>query len=46
MNVDLADYDQPTWVTAAGTVAGYLGLLAAMTVVLFGLPTLVFFLLG
>lgn len=46
MNVDLSEYDHPTWLTVGGTAAGYLLLLGAMTVVLFGLPTLLFFLLG
>jgi hypothetical protein len=38
MNVDLADYDHPTWFTAGATAAGYLVLLAVMTVLLFGIP--------
>jgi|AntDeeMetagen681_2_1112603.scaffolds.fasta_scaffold01168_4 hypothetical protein len=46
MNVDLADYDHPTWFTAAGTAAGYLVLLALMTVLLFGVPTALFYALA
>jgi len=38
MTLDLAAYDHPSWVTAVATVAGYLVILAVMTVVLFGLP--------
>ncbi|MFP8955660.1 hypothetical protein ACLI4Y_02950 [Natrialbaceae archaeon A-CW3] len=42
MTLDLSSFDHPSWQTAAGTVAGYLLILALMTVVLFILPWLVF----
>jgi hypothetical protein len=38
MNVGLEEFDHPSWLTAAGTFAGYGLLLAAMTVVLFLVP--------
>lgn len=36
------DYSQPAWLTAFGTAAGYALVLLVMTIVLFGLPYLVF----
>lgn len=47
MNVtDIKDHhDHPSWVAAAGTVAAYGLILIAMTLVLFGLPWLIFSLL-
>lgn len=39
------EHDHPSWFTAAGTVAAYGLILVAMTLVLFGLPYLVFSLL-
>lgn len=33
---------QPAWLTALGTAGGYLVILAVMTVLLFGIPYLVF----
>lgn len=46
MNVDLSDFDHPTWFTAGATAAGYLVLLAVMTVLLFGIPFGIFYFLG
>lgn len=46
MNVDLGEFDHPTWVTAAGTAAGYLVLLAVMTALLFGVPYALFVVLA
>ncbi|WP_255679344.1 hypothetical protein [Haladaptatus salinisoli] len=37
-----ADFDHPAWLTAVSTVASYLLVLAAMTVLLFGVPYLLF----
>lgn len=34
--------DHPSWTTAAGTLVGYGLILAVMTVVLFGVPYLLF----
>jgi hypothetical protein len=45
MAVSLNDFDHPSWLTAAGTGAGYLLILVVMTAVLFLLPWLVFSLL-
>lgn len=44
MNVgDLrAEFDHEAWTAAGGTVASYLLILVAMTIVLFGIPWLVF----
>jgi len=39
---DLGDFDHPAWLTAAGTVGGYLVILAVMTVLLFLVPYLIF----
>ena len=38
----LSDLDHPAWLTAAGTVAGYGAILLVLTVLLFGLPYIVF----
>ena len=38
----MAGFDHPAWLTAAGTAAGYVLLLAVLTLVLFVLPYLVF----
>ena len=38
----MVDLDHPAWLTAAGTAAGYVLLLAAATVVLFVVPYLLF----
>jgi hypothetical protein len=38
----LSEYDHPTWLTIAGTFAGYGVILVAMTVVLFVVPYLIF----
>ncbi|WP_440005686.1 hypothetical protein [Halomicrococcus sp. SG-WS-1] len=40
-----ADFDHPTWLTAASTVGSYLLILAVMTALLFGVPYLLFLLL-
>ena len=45
MAVDLGQFDHPAWTTAAGTVVGYLLILAVLTIVLFAVPWLVFALL-
>jgi hypothetical protein len=37
-----ADFDHPAWLTAASTIASYLLVLAVMTVLLFGVPYLLF----
>ncbi|GAA0199200.1 hypothetical protein ACFFQF_15870 [Haladaptatus pallidirubidus] len=37
-----ADFDHPAWLTAAGTIASYLLILALMTVLLFGVPYVIF----
>ncbi|MCU4750599.1 hypothetical protein OB919_01155 [Halobacteria archaeon AArc-curdl1] len=42
MTLDLSAYDHPSWFTVVGTGAGYLLILAIMTLVLFGLPWLAF----
>lgn len=39
------EHDHPSWFTAAGTFAAYALVLVAMTLVLFGLPWLIFSLL-
>ncbi|QLD88592.1 hypothetical protein HWV07_05915 [Natronomonas salina] len=39
------EHDHPSWFTAAGTFAAYGVVLVAMTLVLFGLPWLIFSLL-
>ena len=36
------EYDHPAWLTAAGTFVAYGLILGVMTLVLFGLPYLVF----
>ncbi|MDZ7702807.1 MAG: hypothetical protein U5J98_12540 [Halobacteriales archaeon] len=41
----VAELSQPAWLTAFGTAGGYALLLLLMTVLLFGLPYLVFTLL-
>ena len=38
-------FDHPTWFTAAGTFVAYGLILVAMTLLLFGLPLVVFWLL-
>ncbi|WP_256558110.1 hypothetical protein [Halomarina litorea] len=40
--MDLAEFDHPSFVTAAATAGSYLLILTAMTVALFGIPYLVF----
>lgn len=44
MNVgDLrSEFDHEAWTTAGGTIVSYLLILIAMTIVLFGIPWLVF----
>lgn len=37
-----ADFDHPAWLTAVSTVGSYLLILVAMTVLLFGVPYLLF----
>ncbi|WP_266077282.1 hypothetical protein [Haladaptatus caseinilyticus] len=37
-----ADFDHPAWLTAASTIASYLLILVVMTVLLFGVPYLIF----
>ncbi|WP_327052755.1 hypothetical protein [Halomicrococcus gelatinilyticus] len=37
-----AEFDHPAWLTAASTAASYLLILAVMTVLLFGVPYLLF----
>jgi hypothetical protein len=48
-SMDVADlkeqYDHSSWFTAAGTVAGYGLILLAMTLLLFGVPYAIFWLL-
>ena len=39
------EHDHPSWFTVAGTFAGYAAIVVAMTIVLFGLPWLIFSLL-
>ncbi|NHN42592.1 hypothetical protein G9C85_13275 [Halorubellus sp. JP-L1] len=46
MNVDRSEFDHPTWISAGATAAGYAVLLAVMTVLLFGVPYLLFLALG
>jgi len=43
--LDLADYDHPSWLTAAGTVASYGVILGLMTLLLFAVPFALFLLL-
>ncbi|MFC3957285.1 hypothetical protein [Halovivax cerinus] len=43
MALDLQRFDHPAWLTGVGTVVGYGIILAILTIVLFGLPYLVFF---
>lgn len=38
----MAGFEHPAWATAAGTVGGYLLLLAVMTLLLFAVPYLLF----
>ncbi|AGB15786.1 hypothetical protein Halru_1169 [Halovivax ruber XH-70] len=38
----LQQFDHPAWLTGLGTVVGYGIILALMTIVMFGLPYLVF----
>ena len=38
----LGQFDHPAWLTVAGTVGGYLVVLAVMTLLLFGIPYLLF----
>lgn len=38
----MAGFDHPAWLTAAGTAAGYVLLLAAVTLLLFVVPYLLF----
>jgi len=42
MTATLSDFDHPSWVTALATFASYGLVLAAMTVLLFGVPYAVF----
>ncbi|MFB6269070.1 MAG: hypothetical protein ABEH83_03945 [Halobacterium sp.] len=42
MNVDLGQFDHPSWLAAAGTLVSYGLVLAAMTVLLFLVPYGVF----
>ncbi|ELY92527.1 hypothetical protein C480_04456 [Natrialba aegyptia DSM 13077] len=42
MAVDLNEFKHPAWITALGTGAGYLLLLAVLTIALFVVPWLVF----
>ena len=35
-------FDHPAWLTAAGTAGGYVVLLVVMTILLFGIPYLLF----
>jgi hypothetical protein len=41
----LGQFDHPAWLTAAGTAGGYVALLVLMTILLFGIPYLLFSLL-
>lgn len=36
------EFDHPSWLTAFGTVSGYLAILTVMTLLLFGIPYLFF----
>ena len=38
----MAEYDHPAWRAAAGTAGGYAVLLAVMTLLLFGVPYVIF----
>ncbi|WP_435195615.1 hypothetical protein [Natronomonas sp. EA1] len=40
--MNLSEFDHPSFRTAAGTVASYTLILAVMTVLLFGIPWLIF----
>ncbi|WP_195893063.1 hypothetical protein [Halopiger djelfimassiliensis] len=42
MAVDLAEFEHPSWLTAAGTGIGYVLILAVLTLALFIVPWLVF----
>ena len=42
MAVNVSDFDHPAWLTAVGTVVGYLLILVVMTVALFVVPWLLF----
>lgn len=42
MAVDLGDFEHPSWLTAAGTGAGYLLILALLFLALFVVPWLIF----
>ncbi|MFA9426726.1 hypothetical protein [Natronorubrum sp. A-ect3] len=42
MTVDLSEFKHSSWITAGGTVVGYLLILAVLTVALFIVPWLVF----
>lgn len=42
MAIDIDQFDHPAWLTALGTGIGYGLMLALLTVVLFGLPYLLF----
>lgn len=42
MAVNLSEFDHPAWRTAAGTVVGYLLILAVLTVALFVVPWAIF----
>ncbi|MCO8244057.1 MULTISPECIES: hypothetical protein [unclassified Haladaptatus] len=43
---ETAGFDHPAWKTAASTVGSYLLILVSMTVLLFGIPYAIFWLLG
>lgn len=38
----LDQFDHPAWLTAAGTLGGYAVILVVMTLLLFGIPYLIF----
>lgn len=42
MALDVRQFDHPAWITAAGTVTGYLLILAVLTIGLFVVPWLIF----
>ena len=42
MTVDLSEFEHSSWITAGGTVIGYLLILAVLTVALFVVPWLLF----
>ncbi|NGM71484.1 hypothetical protein G6M89_21285 [Natronolimnobius sp. AArcel1] len=42
MAFDVREFEHPSWLTAAGTITGYLLILVVLTVALFVVPWLIF----